>query len=106
MSMVACEPQARDLFDESESEILFKLLYTDYYKLNFREVFWWRIDSSTPSSGFKLRFSATSTKDFRIFSCCLMIGIAEIPEYLVLNPNQFGCPQMLGAPAIWSECPL
>jgi len=50
--------------------------YTDDYQLHFREFF--MEESSIACSGFKLRFSATSTKDFRIFSCCLMIGITEI----------------------------
>ena len=49
--------------------------------------------------------SASLTKDFRIFSCCLMIVLTEILEYLVWNPKRFGVPQMLGAPAIWHECP-
>jgi len=35
-----------------------------------------------------------------------MIGLTEIPEYLVLNSRQFGSAQLLGAPAIWPEWPL
>src|SRR6218665_289197 len=38
----------------------------------------------TAYSWFKLRFSATSTKDFENFSCFCMVCLSEIPEYLVL----------------------
>ena len=55
---------------------------------------------------FKVRFSATSTKDFRIF---LLFDdrLNENPGMytIVLNSRQFGGPQMLGAPAIWPEWP-
>src|SRR6218665_608627 len=51
-------------------------------------------ESSTAYLDFKFRFSATSTKKLilRVFSCCLMIGLTEIPEYLVLNSRQFWNP--------------
>src|SRR6218665_3064696 len=52
--------------------------YTDNYQLNFRDFF--MEESSIACSGFKLRFSATSIKDFKILSC-LMIGLTEIEEY-------------------------
>ena len=46
-------------------------------------------ESSADCSCFKLRFSSTSAIDLRSVSRCLLIGLPEIPEYLVLNPRRF-----------------
>jgi len=66
------KPQARDLFDK--------------YRISFME------ESSTVCLGFKLRFSETSTKDFKSLSCCLMINLTEIQEHL----ETFGPPNARG----------